>query len=112
MLVSQASQQLTPQQKLSLQAIFGDSSVLHTIKQRLSESEKHGQKLAVMILQLQKVSASMRVRLASVWKDLALVVKGFKEVPLDEINHYQILVVKNLVDDKYADEAKFEQIDA
>lgn len=32
MLVSSASQDLTPQQRLSLQAIFGDSAVLHTLK--------------------------------------------------------------------------------
>ena len=52
MLVSSASKELTPQQKLSLRAIFGDSSVLHTIKQRLTESEKHSHKLALMILDL------------------------------------------------------------
>ena len=41
---------------------------------------------------------------------MSLCVKNFKEVPIDEINHYQILVLKNLVDDKYAD-AKYEQLD-
>ena len=52
MLVSSASKELTTQQKLSLQAIFGDSSVLHTLKQRLAESEKYSQKLAQMMLEL------------------------------------------------------------
>ena len=52
MLVSSASKELTTQQKLSLQAIFGDSSVLHTLKQTVAESEKYSQKLAQMMLEL------------------------------------------------------------
>ena len=112
MIVSQSSSELTPQQKNSLQAIFGDSSVLHTLKQRLAESEKHGQKLQVMLIELQKLSLNLKARLSEVWKDLCLVIKNFREVPIDEVNHYQILVLKNLVDDKYSDQAKFEQMDA
>ena len=54
MLVSSASQGLTPQQRISLQAIFGDSAVLHTLKQRLKESEMHGQRLASLIMDLQR----------------------------------------------------------
>ena len=54
----------------------------------------------------------MKNYLTDSWKDLGLVIKHFKEVPIDEINHYQILVLKNMVDDKYADEAKFTQLDA
>ena len=50
----------------------------------------------------------MKTRLQDVWKDMSLVVKNYREVPLDEINHYQVLVLKNLVDDKYADEIKFD----
>ena len=112
MVVSQASNELTPQQKNSLQAIFGDSSVLHTLKQRLTESERHGQKLAVMLVELGKLAINLKARLSEVWKDLCLVIKNFKEVPIDEVNHYQILVLKNLVDDKYADDTKFEQLGA
>ena len=37
-------------------------------------------------------------------------IKNLNEVPIDEINQYQILVLKNLVDDKYKD--KLEQMDA
>ena len=54
------------------------------------------------------MSVSFRTRLADVWKDLNLVVKNFSEVPLEEINHYQILVLKNMVDDKYGDYDKFQ----
>lgn len=37
--------------------------------------------------------------------------KNFKEVPIEEINHYQVLVLKNLIDDKYSEEAKFTHLD-
>ena len=97
---------------MSLQAIFGDSAVLYTLKQRLAESEKHGHKLAGMIIELEKLTQSFKNRLTDSWKDLGLVIKHFREVPIDEINHYQILVLKNMVDDKYADEDKLSQIDA
>ena len=40
-----------------------------------------------------------------------LFVRNFREVPIDEINHYQMLVLKNIVDDKFY-EAKFEQLDS
>lgn len=43
---------------------------------------------------------------------MSLVIKNFREVPIEEVNHYQMLVLKNMVDDKYADETKFEQLDA
>ena len=55
---------------------------------------------------------SLKIKLGDAWKDLSLVIKNFREVPIDEVNHYQILVLKNLVDDKYGDEAKLEQLDA
>lgn len=65
-----------------------------------------------MIVELQKISLNFRIRLAEVWKDLTQVVKNFKEVPLDEINHYQILVVRNIITDKYGDSVKFQQLNA
>lgn len=33
-------------------------------------------------------------------------------MPLEEINHYQILVLKYLVDDKYEEKGKFDPLDA
>ena len=65
-----------------------------------------------MLVELQKLAINLKARLSEVWKDLCLVIKNFKEVPIDEVNHYQILVLKNLVDDKYADDTKFEQLGA
>ena len=65
-----------------------------------------------MLVELQKLAINLKFRLSEVWKDLCLVIKNFKEVPIDEVNHYQILVLKNLVDDKYADDTKFEQMGA
>ena len=65
-----------------------------------------------MLVQLQKLSNSLKAGLNEIWKDLCLVIKNFREVPIDEVNHYQILVLKNLVDEKYSDQAKFEQLDA
>lgn len=112
MLVSQSSSELTPQQKNSLQAIFGDSTVLHTLKQRVAESEKHSQKLSSMLIEIQTLSISFKNWLGAVWKDLSLMIRNLREVPIDEINHYQMLAMKNLVDDKYAHSNKFEQLDA
>ena len=65
-----------------------------------------------MLIELQKLSQSLKGRLSEVWKELCLVIKNFREVPIEEVNHYQMLVLKNLVDDKYSDSAKFEQLDA
>ena len=65
-----------------------------------------------MLIELQKLSQSLKGRLSEVWKEFCLVIKNFREVPIEEVNHYQILVLKNLVDDKYSDSAKFEQLDA
>lgn len=65
-----------------------------------------------MLVELQRLAINLKFRLSEVWKDLCLVIKNFKEVPIDEVNHYQILVLKNLVDDKYADDTKFEQMGA
>lgn len=65
-----------------------------------------------MLVELQKLSISVKTRLSEVWKDMSLVIKNFREVPIEEVNHYQMLVLKNMVDDKYADETKFEQLDA
>ena len=55
-----------------------------------------------MVLELQKASTVLKSRLSELWKDLGLVIKNFNEVPIGEINHYQILVLKNMVDDKYS----------
>mmetsp|Transcript_6771 Transcript_6771/g.8067 ORF Transcript_6771/g.8067 Transcript_6771/m.8067 type:complete len:89 (-) Transcript_6771:291-557(-) len=88
MLVSSASQELTPQQRLSLQAIFGDSAVLHTLKQRLTESERHSEKLAAIVMALQQNGHNLKQHLTATWKDLKLFIKNFREVPLEEINHY------------------------
>ena len=63
-----------------------------------------------MILNLQKCSVAFRTRLSELWKDFSLVIKNLNEVPLSDINQYQILVLKNLSDDKYKD--KLEQMDA
>ena len=55
------------------------------------------------------MSLSFRAKLVDAWKDMSLLVKNLREVPVDEVNHYQVLVLKNLVEDKYASEgSKFE----
>jgi len=61
---------------------------LHTLKQRLFESERHSSKLATMVVELQKVSQSLKTHLSEVWNDMSQVIKHFSEVPLEEINHY------------------------
>ena len=61
-----------------------------------------------MLVELQKLSMSFKLRLSEVWKDMSLVIKNFREVPIEEVNHYQVLVLKNMVDDKYADQTKFD----
>ena len=87
--------------------------MLHTLKQRLAESEQFSRKLAEIIVELQKVSVSFRAKLVDAWKDISLLVKNLREIPVDEVNHYQILVLKNLIEDKYASEgSKFEKQDA
>ena len=87
--------------------------MLHTLKQRLAESEQFSRKLAEIIVELQKVSVSFRAKLVDAWKDISLLVKNLREIPVDEVNHYQILVLKNLIEDKYASEGlKFEKQDA
>ena len=59
------------------------------------------------------MSVSFRAKLVDVWKDISLVVKNLREVPVDEVNHYQVLVLKNMIEDKYAFEgSKFEKHDA
>jgi len=50
------------------------------------------------------VAKSLRTNLLSIWKDFKIVIKNLKEVPISEINHYQVLVLKNLATDKYAAE--------
>ena len=87
--------------------------MLHTLKQRLAEREQFSRKLAEIIVELQKVSVSFRAKLVDAWKDISLLVKNLREIPVDEVNHYQILVLKNLIEDKYASEGlKFEKQDA
>ena len=56
------------------------------------------------------MSVTLKMRLTDVWKDFSLVIKNFTEVPISEINHYQMLVLKNMVDDKYSDSSKLEAI--
>ena len=52
---------------------------------------------------------SFKSRIIDIWKDLSLMIKNFNEVPIDEVNHYQMLFLKNLVDDKYSKKSgKFE----
>lgn len=41
-----------------------------------------------MVVELQKVSQSLKTHLSEVWKDMSQVIKHFSEVPLEEINHY------------------------
>ena len=43
----------------------------------------------------------MKGRLVEQWEDMCSIVNSFNELPLDDINHYQLLVVKNLINDKY-----------
>ena len=112
MFVSQSASELSAKQTKSLQAIFGDSAVLHTLRQRLQESEQHGNRLQALVLDLKKAAQQLRLRLVDIWEDLKKVASNFNEVPLDEINHYQVLVVKNLLVDKYGDSAKLAQADA
>ena len=61
-----------------------------------------------MVVELQKLANKFRLRSNEALKDMGLVVKNLKEVPLDEITQYQVLVLKNLVEDKYGEDAKFE----
>lgn len=61
-----------------------------------------------MVVELQKLANKFRMRSNEALKDMGLVVKNLKEVPLDEITQYQVLVLKNLVEDKYGEDAKFE----
>ena len=61
-----------------------------------------------MVVELQKLANKFRMRSNESLKDMGLVVKNLKEVPLDEITQYQVLVLKNLVEDKYGEDAKFE----
>ena len=84
---------------------------MHTLKQRVAESDRHCERLAALVLELQRNCFALKNHLMAVWKDMKLFIKNFREVPIDEINHYQVLVLKYLVDDKF-DEAKFEQLDS
>lgn len=101
MLVSKSHTDLTQQQKTSLQAIFGDSSVLHTLKTRLTESENHGHKMASLLVRLMKIAGIFRVRLNEHWKNLIKIVSSFDEIKVEDIENYQILIAKNLVSERY-----------
>lgn len=50
------------------------------------------------------MSVSFKTKLVDAWKDISLIVKNLREVPVDEVNHYQVLVLKNLIEDKYTSE--------
>ena len=59
------------------------------------------------------MSVSFKTKLVDAWKDISLLVKNLRELPVDEVNHYQVLVLKNLIEDKYTSEgSKFEKQDA
>ena len=51
-----------------------------------------------------KLSHALRTRLSDTWKNFSSVIKHMDEVALDEVNHYQLLVIKNLFADKYTPE--------
>ena len=68
MLVSKSSTELTPQQRNSLQAIFGDSAVLHTLRNRLAESERFGHNIHRLLDQSVKLSNSAKSKLNELWK--------------------------------------------
>ena len=104
MLVSKSSTELTPQQRNSLQAIFGDSAVLHTLRNRLAESERFGHNIHRLLDQYVKLSNSAKSKLNELWKQFSVVIKNMAEVPIDELNHYQLLVVKNLLVERYPPE--------
>ena len=104
MLVSKSSTELTPQQRNSLQAIFGDSAVLHTLRNRLAESERFGHNIHRLLDQYVKLSHSAKNKLNELWKQFSVVIKNMAEVPIDELNHYQLLVVKNLLVERYPPE--------
>ena len=53
---------------------------------------------------------ALKGRLSDVWKDFGLVIKNFNEVPIAEIDHYQMLVLKNMVDDRYSDQTQLEAL--
>lgn len=62
------------------------------------------------MLELQRSGTSLKQHVVQVWKDMKLFITNFREVPIDEINHYQLLVLKYLVDDKY-EAAKYDSYD-
>ena len=71
------------------------------MRHRLAESERYGFSIQRLLDEYMKLSNSLRVKLNEIWKNFAIVVKNVDEVPIDEINQYQLLVIKNLIGDKY-----------
>ena len=74
------------------------------MRNRLAESERYGQNIHRLLDQYVKLSNSAKTKLNELWKQFSVVIKNVAEVPIDEINHYQLLVVKNLVSERYSEE--------
>ena len=57
-----------------------------------------------MLDQYVKLSNTAKNKLNELWKQFSVVIKNMAEVPIDELNHYQLLVVKNLLVERYPPE--------
>ena len=77
---------------------------MHTLRNRLAESERFGQNIHRLLDQYVKLSHSAKNKLNELWKQFSVVIKNMAEVPIDELNHYQLLVVKNLLVERYPPE--------
>ena len=68
MLVSKKSRELTPQQKSSLQILFGESTVLPALKQRLAESEQNAEALQDYLSEALNTAEALKNILMHCWK--------------------------------------------
>lgn len=90
MLVSKKSKELTAQQRHSLQIIFGDSSVMYSLKTRLAESEEYARTLTRYLAEILRLCISIKGKIVTCWRQIQLFATGFSQVSEEELHNMQL----------------------